>query len=96
LTATAIDIDILEDRATSQRQQPQINSGRSEQAQLLCADRLAIDAQQATDPKPQPRRCQRAVGRSAAKSPATLIVRGQVSRRGTHHHNVKPIARVVG
>jgi hypothetical protein len=79
-----------------QPHKPQLDAGRSEQAQLVCIDRLAIDAQQTTDPKPQPRRCQRAVGRSAAKSPATLIVRGQVSRRGTYYHNVKPMARVVG
>jgi hypothetical protein len=79
-----------------QPHKPHIDAGRFEQAQLVCVGRLAIDAQQATDPKPQPRRCQRAVGRRAAKSPATLIVRDQISRRSTYYHNVKPTARAVG
>ena len=96
LASMTIRIQVLEDRAVIQPHKPHIDAGRFEQAQLVCVGRLAIDAQQATDPKPQPRRCQRAVGRRAAKSPATRIVRSQIPRRGTYYHHVRAVARVVG
>ena len=92
----AIRLDVLEDRAVVQPHEPQLDAGRPEQAQLDRLGRLAIDAQQAADTKPQPSRSQRAVGRRAAKSPATRIVRGQISRRSTYYHHVRAVARVVG
>jgi hypothetical protein len=79
-----------------QPHQPQLYAGRPQQLQFDRHGSLVIDAQQAADTEPQASCRQRAVGRRAAKSPATRIVRSQIPRRGTYYHHVRAVARVVG
>ena len=91
----AVRVEVFEDRASFQPRKLQLDASGPEQPQLSCLGCLSIDAQEATDTKPQTSRGKRAVRGRAAESPATRIVGGQVSRRGTNHHQIKAGTQVV-
>jgi len=71
-------LDVLEDRASGEPSELDVDTGVAEHVELLCARGLRVDADERTDVEPEAGQCERAVTHGATKAPAARVLGGDV------------------